>query len=141
MLDSAPAIGAFPVSAPYPLIWRVPSLGSHYNTIHVDACAYGCTGLGMHVLSFTSIILFLTVSSLHGLWLATGTITTTEAVKRQLARKSMATNFKDKVFREVFEQLCDDYKRDHPDMDADTGLPVPVHPCLHVCVPVSYVGE
>eukprot|EP00802_Teleaulax_amphioxeia_P016528 Tamp_16649.p1 GENE.Tamp_16649~~Tamp_16649.p1 ORF type:complete len:221 (-),score=49.29 Tamp_16649:441-1103(-) len=52
---------------------------------------------------------------------AIGTITTSEAVKRQLARKSMATNFKDKVFKELFEQLCEDYEREHPDMNADDG--------------------
>ena len=33
----------------------------------------------------------------------------------------MATNFKDKVFKEIFEQLCEDYEREHPDMDADDG--------------------
>jgi hypothetical protein len=33
----------------------------------------------------------------------------------------MSTNFKDKVFKEIFEQLCEDYEREHPDMDADDG--------------------
>mmetsp|Transcript_6302 Transcript_6302/g.9397 ORF Transcript_6302/g.9397 Transcript_6302/m.9397 type:complete len:221 (+) Transcript_6302:2-664(+) len=50
---------------------------------------------------------------------AIGTITTTEAVKRQLARKSMSTNFKDKVFKDLFDQLCEDYLQDHPDMDME----------------------
>jgi ubiquitin-conjugating enzyme E2 J2 len=54
---------------------------------------------------------------------AIGTITTSDAVKRQLARKSMMTNFKDKVFRELFEQLCEDYAKEHPGMSYD-GLPV-----------------
>ena len=49
-------------------------------------------------------------------------------MKRQLARKSMMTNFKDKVFRELFEQLCEDYAKEHPGVDYD-GLPV----CQRVC--------
>jgi len=34
----------------------------------------------------------------------------------------MSTNFKDKVFKDLFDQLCEDYLQDHPDMDMEDGV-------------------
>mmetsp|Transcript_10895 Transcript_10895/g.36767 ORF Transcript_10895/g.36767 Transcript_10895/m.36767 type:complete len:225 (-) Transcript_10895:58-732(-) len=50
---------------------------------------------------------------------AIGTITTSESVKRQLARKSMRTNLKDKTFCELFSDLIEDWEAKNPDLAAE----------------------
>jgi len=54
---------------------------------------------------------------------AVGTISTSDSVKKQLARVSMASNCKNKLFNDLFEDLVERWHSEHP--AAASSLPPP----------------
>mmetsp|Transcript_10697 Transcript_10697/g.21405 ORF Transcript_10697/g.21405 Transcript_10697/m.21405 type:complete len:224 (+) Transcript_10697:286-957(+) len=52
---------------------------------------------------------------------AIGTMTTSESVKRQLARQSMRSNLQDKNFRELFCDLVETWEANNPNRGEDDG--------------------